>query len=89
LGSELFAQAVRAEIGSGDLFRALAFPQEFVLDDAAVVAALALAVSVFAAGLVSAGTGLLPESPVLESPVFDSLLEELSDESLVELLFDA
>jgi len=35
--------------------------------------------------LVSAGADLLPESPVLESPGFDSLVEESPD----ELLFDA
>jgi hypothetical protein len=61
-------------------------------------AGLALAVSVFEGDLVSAGAGLLPESPVLESPVFESLvfdslfeesLDELSDESLDELPFDA
>jgi hypothetical protein len=64
--------------------------------EAGVVAALA--VSVFAGDFVSAEADLPPESLDLESPVFESLdfdslaeelFEELSDESLEELLFDA
>lgn len=55
--------------------------------------AAALVVSVFAGDLVSAGADLLPETLDLESLDFDSLLEEsfeeLSDELLPELLFDA
>jgi hypothetical protein len=53
------------------------------------VVGLTLAASVFAGDFVSAGAGLLPESAVFESPGFDSLVEELSDESLDELPFDA
>jgi hypothetical protein len=56
-------------------------------------AVAALAVSVFAGDFVSAGADLLPESLDFESLDFDSpaeeLFEELSDESLEELLFDA
>jgi hypothetical protein len=95
LNSELATWVADGGIESGALLLTPAFAQELALD----VAGLALAVSVFVAGFVSAGADLLPESldlesPLLESPdfvslAFDSLLEELSDESLPELPFDA
>jgi hypothetical protein len=62
-----------------------AFTQELVLEEGAV---LALAVSVFAGDFVSAGADLPSESVDLDS-LLKELPEELSDELLPELLFDA
>jgi hypothetical protein len=89
LNSELATWVADGGIESGALLLTPAFAQELALD----VAGLALAVSVFVAGFVSARADLLPESLDFESLDFDSpaeeLFEELSDESLEELLFDA
>lgn len=89
MNSELATWVADGGIESGALLLTPAFAQELALD----VAGLALAVSVFVAGFVSARADLLPESLDFESLDFDSpaeeLFEELSDESLEELLFDA